>query len=335
MKRAGPSRIASDARAVDFLPTLAQLTRCDLQQGMLHLCSTWDAYAVLAHRVAGAFAHHSMRRVVRSGGTSRPSHHLAGVLPVARCIFCKTSAGPFDTVEHIIPESLGNIDDILPPGAVCDRCNQYFGTKVESPALGRTILGVLRAAHGVPTKKGRMFTFTCPSLTIEGDRDGYGSVRFDRSLVWFAPAAPPGGFRAVVAPDPDEDLLLARLMLKMGLEYLATSGFVDPLWPRFDAARTFARMPEPGSSYRIALGYLPLEEISSISKDDFGPLEELKQYSYRLLGEPAFGYVFHFCYYLLHLCVPLTSELDFLEYIGDFNDLNPGLPPCEIRTARA
>ena len=254
---------------------------------------------------------------------------------MATCLFCNTTSGPFERVEHIVPESLGNVDDVLPSGAVCDRCNQYFGSKVESPVLARTIVGVLRAAHGVPTKKGRMFTFTCPSLSIDGDRNGYGSLSLDQSLVCFTPTAPSGRYTAVIPQDPDEDLLLTRLMLKMGLEYLTTSGFADPLSPRFDAARTFARRPEPGSSYSIAVGCLPLDEISLITVDDIGPVEELKQYSYRLHGDPAFGYVFHFCYYFLHLCVPLTPELDFLEYVADFNGLNPGLPPCVVQTPRA
>lgn len=43
------------------------------------------------------------------------------------CVFCKqkTPEVTFASTEHIVPESLGNdIDElILPPGAVCDQCN--------------------------------------------------------------------------------------------------------------------------------------------------------------------------------------------------------------------
>jgi len=47
-----------------------------------------------------------------------------------KCIFCLSENSSFSKEEHIIPESLGG-EEILPKGFVCDRCNQYFGTKVE------------------------------------------------------------------------------------------------------------------------------------------------------------------------------------------------------------
>ena len=50
-----------------------------------------------------------------------------------RCIFCKTKSSACVSVEHIIPESLGNTQHILPRGWVCDSCNNYMATKVEKP----------------------------------------------------------------------------------------------------------------------------------------------------------------------------------------------------------
>jgi hypothetical protein len=52
-----------------------------------------------------------------------------------RCIFCKQDSKDSKTIEHIIPESLGNKDHILLSGVVCDKCNNYFGLKVEKPLL--------------------------------------------------------------------------------------------------------------------------------------------------------------------------------------------------------
>ena len=43
-----------------------------------------------------------------------------------KCIFCKESGDIFHTIEHIVPESLGNTEDILHKG-VCDKCQNYFG----------------------------------------------------------------------------------------------------------------------------------------------------------------------------------------------------------------
>ncbi|NWK46435.1 HNH endonuclease [Ralstonia pickettii] len=47
-----------------------------------------------------------------------------------RCIFFKEDPSTSRSVEHIVPESLGSPDHVLPVGAVCDGCNQYFSRKV-------------------------------------------------------------------------------------------------------------------------------------------------------------------------------------------------------------
>ncbi len=52
-----------------------------------------------------------------------------------RCIFCKGDSNQSRSVEHIIPEALGNIEHVLPRGIVCDTCNNYFARKVEGPLL--------------------------------------------------------------------------------------------------------------------------------------------------------------------------------------------------------
>ncbi|QAS81262.1 hypothetical protein CO657_22920 (plasmid) [Rhizobium acidisoli] len=53
------------------------------------------------------------------------------------CIFCRKSHVAFRSVEHIIPESLGNLSGrhLLPKGIVCDPCNNYFSHSVEAPIL--------------------------------------------------------------------------------------------------------------------------------------------------------------------------------------------------------
>ena len=76
-----------------------------------------------------------------------------------RCIFCKADSTATRSVEHIIPESLGNIDHTLPLGAVCNACNQYFGRKIEGPLLGSGMFRLSRADMRVANKRGRIPTF--------------------------------------------------------------------------------------------------------------------------------------------------------------------------------
>lgn len=67
------------------------------------------------------------------------------------CLFCQ-SEGPF-TVEHVIPESLGN-DDLILVDQVCMGCNSHF-SKIEEFVLQKTPLAFWRAYLGIKTKKGK------------------------------------------------------------------------------------------------------------------------------------------------------------------------------------
>ncbi len=72
-----------------------------------------------------------------------------------RCIFCKSNSAESNSVEHIIPESLGNTKHILPVGFVCDACNNYFSRKVEGPLLNSLYFRTLRSEQFVLSKRGR------------------------------------------------------------------------------------------------------------------------------------------------------------------------------------
>lgn len=73
-----------------------------------------------------------------------------------RCIFCKKDASTSVSEEHIIPESLGNIEHRLPPGVVCDQCNNYFAREVEAPVLLSEYFIQARSRRGVPSKRGKI-----------------------------------------------------------------------------------------------------------------------------------------------------------------------------------
>ena len=76
--------------------------------------------------------------------------------PPFRCIFCKSASGSFDSCEHIVPESLGNLEHILPPGIVCDKCNNYFSRKIEGPLLSTEFFRQARHRNGIPNKRKRI-----------------------------------------------------------------------------------------------------------------------------------------------------------------------------------
>jgi hypothetical protein len=73
-----------------------------------------------------------------------------------RCIFCKQSSTSSRSEEHICPESLGNKEHVLPPGWVCDQCNNYLARKVEAPFLNSQYGRYARFGMGIPSKRGRL-----------------------------------------------------------------------------------------------------------------------------------------------------------------------------------
>ena len=84
------------------------------------------------------------------------------------CIFCKKDSSSSKSVEHIIPESLGNKSLILPKGIVCDSCNNYFARKVEKKVLEKPYFKNIRYRNFITTKRGRLV----PDKTLFPHKDG-------------------------------------------------------------------------------------------------------------------------------------------------------------------
>lgn len=83
-----------------------------------------------------------------------------------QCIFCHKDSSTSKSVEHIIPESLGNKEHILPKGYVCDTCNNYFSVKIEKELLAQPYFVSMRRRNDIRTKHGRFVkeTFIFPSI---------------------------------------------------------------------------------------------------------------------------------------------------------------------------
>lgn len=78
------------------------------------------------------------------------------MLNTVRCIYCLSGSDSSRSIEHVIPESLGNTKLVLPPGVVCDGCNNYLSRKVEGPFLNSAQIRKLRFDQAVPSKRGRV-----------------------------------------------------------------------------------------------------------------------------------------------------------------------------------
>lgn len=82
------------------------------------------------------------------------------------CIFCK-SEDTLPSLEHIVPESMGNKNYVLPKGHICKSCNNLF-SKFEKEVLSSTIIGFERARFATSTKKGKSSFSKVGSVKMEG-----------------------------------------------------------------------------------------------------------------------------------------------------------------------
>jgi hypothetical protein len=145
-----------------------------------------------------------------------------------RCLFCKVDASTSRSREHIVPESLGNTKYILPPGVVCDRCNNYFSREVERPFLESAAITLLRFHESVPSKRGvvppvfGMLMPHFPAVFWKEPKDSFaGHVGLGPDAVRHVLAS---GSARIILPasgPPPNDRVVSRFLAKVGLEAMA------------------------------------------------------------------------------------------------------------------
>lgn len=185
-----------------------------------------------------------------------------------RCIFCKDNSEKSISKEHIIPESLGNKEHILPPGWVCDSCNNYLSRKVEAPFLETWYGTSSRFEMGIPNKKGRIPIGTgfhpqsrsIVNLMIDKDgssifsAQGEDEERFIYSII----SQRRGTLYVPSAGDLELSYETARFIGKIGLEILAyrcvdIEGWNDEVVDKIelDELRNYVRRGKPGFIWPI------------------------------------------------------------------------------------
>ena len=234
------------------------------------------------------------------------------------CLFCLSSKGPFTKQEHPIPESLGNDDMILPPGYVCDSCNQYFGAAIEQEALAKAPFSVARVAQAIRNKKGRYPIVSGSGLCLQSS--GY----WDRFLLR---SDPPHRHmrllrdgRLVLNPQWVHPQLFVRFLLKIGLEISVLSREVNPYTPNFDAARLCARRGCKAKEWDFAFGLYPNRDdlVTFTRSDEIGPLETRQIYQWEMGVMESGDVMFNFIYETMIFAVNL-SRPPACEYILGFN----------------
>lgn len=177
-----------------------------------------------------------------------------------RCLFCKKDSSATKSIEHIIPESLGNSTFVLPIGYVCDKCNNYFAREVEKPFLDQFDMRLLRFHEAVPNKKKKIpritGMFSSTPVTIHKDLiNGEIVTGIDISPDLFHKIADTTDEMQLVVPAlveshlPKQGAITSRFLAKIALEALAErlkgpDGGLDYLidHQQLDLIRNHARM---------------------------------------------------------------------------------------------
>lgn len=224
------------------------------------------------------------------------------------CLFC-AAAGPFSTIEHVIPESLGN-DDLTLEGHVCDGCQRYFGKEVEHYVLTKTPIGVWRTLLGTKTKKGKRPKVdlsqpseqrgVLPSISAHHDDVEFESledesVQITKMRPDLAERIEQGDrSRLQFAITPHVLYMLGRFLCKVGLELVCVADPLEARSPRYDAARRYARFG-PWQQLWPILWYQEgsLDQLKAWKHDEQGPLVEAQCYTY-WLGDVQGNRIFEF-----------------------------------------
>lgn len=104
------------------------------------------------------------RRIELSGAAGG----TASTTSSARCIYCLSAAGPFNSEEHVFPESLAGDNAVLPKGLVCDPCNHGVLSVLDQKLIEFPPLALLRVTVGPPlTKKGKFPKADFPHFSME------------------------------------------------------------------------------------------------------------------------------------------------------------------------
>jgi len=148
------------------------------------------------------------------------------------CIFCKTDSTRSCSVEHIIPESIGNVEYTLPAGVVCDGCNNYFSTKVERPLLELPYFRDMCYRARIRNKKGnppRVQGIHLQSLIpvdfvpdMEGTGPSIAATHPEDEKRWINfLGTHERGTLVVPVPIPPDEMMLSRFLAKVAMEVLA------------------------------------------------------------------------------------------------------------------
>lgn len=192
------------------------------------------------------------------------------------CIWClgKEPNSSFTSVSHILPECVGNDrQQTLPKGVVCDKCNNFFGQKIEPALLQDPIFHVLAVAlrfkHPGKNKlfRQRIFDEQHPAIGGEHQTIKLNATVSNKNLTLDIDYRTKG--RMSRSYEIRDLAFISRAVHKIAFESLADEILVkgqlkevDIFDSRFEHIRQWAREGNPQNYVRPVLRLQTLEKVN-------------------------------------------------------------------------
>jgi len=244
-----------------------------------------------------------------------------------------------------MPESLGNLEYVLPAGWVCDACNNYLSREVEKPFLDSIYGKWSRFLVQVPSKRGRIppvIGFHVQSLTtvtLFYGKDGQlyvGAAAGEDESRWVASLVrrTPGTLYVLSSDLPDADYVTARFIGKVALEVLAHKCREVPSWndevvdkPELEELRRYVRIGTPKTVWPVHIRRIYPEDCRFVDAR-YGRHQVLHEWTILATAAGEFYVVVAIfgVEYTINLGGPeLDGFYDWLKENGDRSPLD-GLP---------
>jgi len=213
-----------------------------------------------------------------------------------RCIWCNRRPPEATFNEnHVLPECVGNKQQILPAGIVCASCNNYFGSKIEPVLLDDPFFHIIAVVLSLVDPddmnafRNRLFDQNHPS-----DNPVQKSVNVSANIAKNQVSLNvayeiKGSMSRSYTPGPLS--FLSRAIHKVAFECLAYEVFVkgiesppDLFSPQFEHVRLWAREGQPRSFARPVLRRMP-QKLSTEWEFRMWKFEEDIGFEIRMFGD--------------------------------------------------
>lgn len=276
-----------------------------------------------------------------------------------QCIFCHKESTASKSVEHIIPESLGNKHHFLPKGYVCDECNNYFAVKIERELLEQPYFKSMRFRNEILTKKGRLvkermiFPGAMMAGEVEMNRTDGGHIEMTILDEHLYEAIEAGNTHTMIGPylpEPEyPSTIMSRFIAKCAYEYFLYNVGVENYEPCVQELlgdksdimkdlRRYARYGE-GPYWQYNQRRIYSEGDCFVRKDEdelYEILHEMKFFT-REHKRYSTGFVEAEIYFVMAIagieyaiCISDPSIAEYQKWVEEHNGLSPLIDQDEI-----